>query len=188
MKHQPTLNRNKSDEKTKSQDMVMTPQHWADAIVDHFQPMGFVLDPCCGEGAFTKAIDRHLLSRLDIELRLQDSLMSYDIRGPEGRDFMYHQAPCDWIITNPPWSKVAAFLEKGMEVADNIVFLITVNHIWTNKRQRLIKEAGFGIKEICTMTQPPKPWPSSGFTLAAIHFQRAWDGPITNTQLEIHND
>ena len=67
-----------------------------------------------------------------------------------------------------------------MELANDIVFLITINHLWTKARLRDINEAGFGIKEIM-MVNTPKEFPPIGFQLGAIHLQRKWKGDIKLT-------
>jgi hypothetical protein len=84
------------------------------------------------------------------------------------KDFLEYTGRVDWIITNPPWSLFRKFLQKGLEVSSNSVWLITVNHLWTKARLRDIKEAGQAIKEIVLMPTPPS-FPSSGFQLGAIH-------------------
>ncbi|NCX98366.1 MAG: hypothetical protein EBX35_07285, partial [Planctomycetia bacterium] len=56
-------------------------------------------------------------------------------------------------------------------------FLMTVNHVWTKARMRDIKQAGFGIKEICLCEMPPE-FPQSGFQLGVIHFSFGWVGDI----------
>lgn len=95
----------------------------------------------------------------------------------EGVDFFSYQKPVDWIVTNPPWSQIRPFLQHGMKLAENIVFLMTVNHVWTKARIRDIGNAGFGIKEIC-LVEMPKDFPQSGFQLGAIHVARGWKGDI----------
>lgn len=144
----------------KSDDVVMTPKPLAEAILNHFHPLGKILEPYRGAGAFmTPASDWCEIS--------------------EGRDFLLldNGKHYDWIITNPPWSKIRDFLTKSFEVADNVVFLMTVNHAFTKARIRLLREKGFGIKEIlfCDM---PKDFPQSGFQLGAVHYQRGYTGLV----------
>lgn len=161
----------------KSDDVVMTPQPLADAIVNHFRPTGDILEPCKGTGAFLNAFRAysHETCRLsDIDW----------CEITEGRDFNQHPPDeVDWIITNPPWSQIRSFLQRSMQISDNVVFLMTINHAWTKARIRDVREAGFGIKEIATC-DTPKSFPSSGFQLGAVHWQRGWDGPITFSHIE----
>ncbi|NJL19363.1 MAG: hypothetical protein HC901_03615 [Bdellovibrionaceae bacterium] len=100
----------------------------------------------------------------------------------EGRDFFEWEEPVDWIITNPPWSQVRAFLGHAMEVADHIVFLMTVNHAWTKARVRDVRTRGFGMREIALLDMPPE-FPQSGFQLGAMYYQRGWKGAIALSDL-----
>ena len=70
------------------------------------------------------------------------------------------------------------FMLHGMEIADNIVYLTTINHYTTKRRIREMRAAGFALKEIYNVPTPTKPWPQLGFQLAAVHTQRGWDGDI----------
>lgn len=159
-----------------SNDDVQTPQALADAIVKHFKPHKLCYEPCRGGGSFFNAMKRHP----DVH---SEFVGWSEIK--EGRDFLnpnlfiYRQ---NWIITNPPWSLIRPFLQRSMQVADNIVFLLTINHVWTKARIRDTREAGFGIKEIllCDM---PKEFPQSGFQLGAVHWQRGWGGDIKLSNL-----
>lgn len=154
------LNPNKN---TPDKDIVYTPRDVALEIINHFKPTGKILDPCKGDGAFSDQIP------LCVWCEIQ-----------EGKDFMHWIAPVDWIISNPPWSKMREFLAHGMEVADNIVYLTSINHYTTKRRIRDMREAGFGIKEFyCIPT--PKTFPQSGFQLAAVHTQRGYTGSVAMT-------
>ncbi len=144
-----------------SNDEVQTPIELAEALVKHFQPSGRVLEPCRGDGNFYRF--------------LPSGTEWCEIN--EGRDFLQWTGHVDWIVTNPPWSKIRSFLWHAMNHADNVVFLLTINHIWTKARIRDIAEAGFGIREICLVDMPPS-FPQSGFQLGAVHVQRGWKGEI----------
>lgn len=150
-----------------SNDVVQTPLHLAERIVKHFKPEGRVLEPCAGDGAFSRA----LLEYPAVEsVRECEILRGVDFLTQADEDF-------DWIVTNPPWSQIRPFLAHSMELAYDVVFLMTVNHVWTKARMRDVKAAGFGIKEIC-LCEMPKEFPQSGFQLGAIHFQQFWAGDI----------
>lgn len=152
------LNPNKN---SPDKDLVFTPDDVALDIIQHFKPQGRILDPCRGDGAFSNQIPDCLWCELS-----------------QGRDFLDWSSPVDWIITNPPWSKMRQFLQHGMEVADNIVYLTSINHYTTKARIRDMRERGFAIKEFyCIPT--PDTFPQSGFQIAAVHTQRGYTGPIT---------
>lgn len=150
-------------------DRVYTPSYLAKQIVDHFRPEGRILEPCKGTGAFLEYLPLHT------------RWMEID----EGRDFLNDPPEIphyDWIVTNPPFSKLRHFLLRSLEQADDIVFLVNLNAILGLKaRIRAIQSHGFAIKEILMVDTPPRPWPQSGFQLGAIHIQRGWSGPTIIT-------
>lgn len=159
-----------------SNDVVMTPQHLADRIVKHFRPYGRCLEPCAGDGAFIHAMENYAnATRIDWCEITKDSdflLMDTNIE------------KYDWIVTNPPWSQIRSFLNHAMKVANNIVFLMTVNHVWTKARIRDIKQAGFSIREICLVEMPDE-FPQSGFQLGAIHLSNVYRRSIEFSDISI---
>ncbi len=148
-----------------SDDVVQTPQEMAGRLVRHFAPSGRVLEPCCGKGHFLA----HMPGAASCEIQ-------------RGDDFFDWTEKVDWIVTNPPWSQIRPFLIHSMEVADHVVFLMTVNHIWTKARLRDVREHGFGLKEICLVEMPPE-FPQSGFQLGAVYVARGWTGMVQLTDL-----
>jgi hypothetical protein len=152
-------------------DNINTPDSLAQAVVNYFAPQitytSRVLEPCSGDGAFVRAFKVAGLRKIKtLEIM-------------EGTDFFDYQGEADWIITNPPFSKVRAFLLHAYELADNIVFLMPLYHIMSlQSRLDDLNMSGFGVKEIVRV-RTPKSWPSSGFALAAIHIQRGWRGKTT---------
>jgi hypothetical protein len=151
----PKLRRLSPGRNAPKHDLVSTPQSYADTIVDYFQPRGRLLDAARGNGAFFTALRRY---SSDVDWCEID----------EGRDFLLYRRPVDWIVTNPPWSKIRPFTLHAMTLAPNIVFLVTENHLTTVARRRDMKRRQFGIECMLEFEHPPKPWPRSGFQLAAI--------------------
>lgn len=147
-----------------SEDSVMTPDWLAKAIVTHYNPIGSILEPCKGKGAFMRY--------------LPNDTQWCEIT--EGKDFMDYDGKVDWIITNPPWSKIRDFLRKGFEVTNNIVYLFTINHMWTKARLRMMKESNFGLKEIILLPTIPE-FPQTGFQLGVIYLVRGYTGNIILT-------
>lgn len=142
-------------------DLVMTPTWLALDILNHFAVSGSYLDASKGTGAFYDQCDAETKDWCELS---------------EGKDFMDYEGQVDWIVTNPPWSKIRDFLVKGMQVATNVVYLTTINHYTTKRRMRDIREMGFGVPEIYCVPTPEKPWPSLGFQLAAVHIQKSYIG------------
>ena len=159
MKHQPKLT-------YQSNDVVYTPLSYAGAIVRYFKPSGRILEPCSGGGAF---------------LEYMPDAMSCEI--DNGSSFFLWHDQVDWIVTNPPWSKFQQFLLHSLNIATHIVFLVTVNHLWTKARIRMVRERGYGIRHILTMDTPPE-FPQSGFQLGVIHLERGYCGPSIIEHLE----
>lgn len=160
MKSQPNRNYDSNDD-------VQTPPDLARRIVEHFQPGGTVLEPCKGEGRFLTCMPGALWCEIK-----------------EGRDFFQWTRHVEWIVTNPPWSQIRNFLQHSMRVADNVVFLMTINHVWTKARVRDLKAYGFGIKEIC-LVEMPLEFPQSGFQLGAVHVARGWSGDIRLSDISV---
>ncbi len=142
---------------------VMTPQWLADMVVARLQPSGVILEPCAGTGAFLRSLKgRGDVRWCEIE---------------QGRDFLDYTDPVDWIITNPPWKHFSDFLIHSLSLAQNIAFLVTMNHWWTKRRVREIGNAGFGYRRMI-LTDWPEEFPSSGFQLGVMHLQKGYSGDM----------
>jgi hypothetical protein len=158
MKYQPNRN-------YKSDDVVMTPPRLAKRLVEHFDPQGKGLEPCSGSGNILKYLKNADWCEITA-----------------GKDFFEYHKQVDYIFTNPPWSQIKPFLIHSMELANDIYFLFTVNHLWTKARLREIKNHNFGIVEICIF-DTPKEFPQSGFQCGMVHLQRGYNGGILFTRL-----
>jgi len=151
-------------------DIWMTPETLARDIVNHFQFNyqifcdNSMIEPCRGTGSFFNAMKKAVSPQNVDWCELS-----------EGVDFLekdFCGQKYDWLITNFPFSKYADFLQKSMTLADNIVSYGTVCHILSlKKRLRLIKEAGFFIREIL-YTDTPKEWRTGGFACGAIYLNK----------------
>ncbi|WP_052042317.1 helix-turn-helix domain-containing protein [Paracoccus sphaerophysae] len=145
-------------------DRVFTPRDLAGRIVRRFDRhlQGSILDPARGEGAFFDHFPAHL-DRHWCEL-------------DEGRDFLAWTREVDWIMTNPPFSRLRDFLSHSLQVSRNVVFLMPLSHLTTSHRIAKIRSAGFGVRVILLVPRPAS-WPNSGFQFAAIWLQKGWSGP-----------
>lgn len=153
MKSQPNRN-------YKSDDNVMTPLSLCKRIVDYFNPDGTILEPCKGSGNFLKYLPKERTSYCEMW---------------EGTPFENYTGNVNWVITNPPWSKMRIFLNLSFKCANHVVFLITINHVFTKARIRDMKENNFGLKEILYV-DTPKEFPQMGFQLGVIHYERNYKG------------
>lgn len=137
-------------------DRVYTPDKTAETVIKSLPISGSVLDPSAGRGVFSRAIHSvYGLNTIELDIDL-------------GTDFFDETRKFDWIITNPPWSKFKPFLEHSTKLAVNIAFLVTITHFVTKARLKILKDAGFYIKQIHCIETPPKPWPQSGFQVAMV--------------------
>lgn len=152
----------------------MTPPELAQKIVRHFS--GYIgetdlnfIEPCRGTGSFYDAMQRIIPRKAHKDCEFDWCELS------EGKDFFdlkFNLFRYDWLITNPPFSKYADFLEKSLSIANNVVFYGTVCHILSlKKRLRLVKEAGFYIREVL-LTDTPKDWTTGGFQTGAIYLSK----------------
>jgi len=151
----------------KSNDLIMTPVYLAKAIVEHFRPTGRILEPCKGTGNFLIFLPNADWCEIT-----------------EGKDFLDYENKVNWIITNPPWSKIRIFLQQSLRLAENIVFLMTINHLWTKARLRDVKDANFGIREIC-LIDTPIDFPQLGFQLGVIHLKKNYKGDIKLSEISV---
>ena len=62
--------------------------------------------------------------------------------------------------------------------------ICTLTGVLTKARVRMVRNAGFGYAEFLLVPTPPKPWPQSGFQLAATWLRRGWTG---GTAFTMHN-
>ena len=152
----------------------MTPIELAEALVEEFKPYGKILEPCEGTGNFVKAIG--------YKTHVAHSIQTCEIS--KGIDFFDFKEKVDWIITNPPYSKMRKFIQHSMEVADNIVFLTTINHLWLKARIRDIESAKYGIKKI-VIFDTPKNFPQSGFQIGAFYLKKGYNGDIQFKRMEV---
>ena len=141
-------------------DEVYTPIELCNWIIDYFKPKGKILEPCYGTGNFYQ--NKVFTAWNEIKM---DS------------DFFENKDKYNWIITNPPYSQFRAFLNHSMELADNIVFLTSVNHFWLKARIRDMKEKNFWFKEIIVI-DTPKTFPQSGFQIGIVHIQKDYKGDM----------
>ncbi len=139
----------------KDRDVVFTPDHVAAAIVRRYRPTGKVLDPCAGDRAFS----RHVPECLWCEIR-------------EGRDFFDWKQPVDWIVGNPPYSILNAWLEHSFALAANVVYLLPIAKVFGSRKRLLMVNRYGGIVEVYA------PWTGRavgfgfGWACGAVHFRR----------------
>ncbi|MDO8793761.1 MAG: hypothetical protein Q7J25_03985 [Vicinamibacterales bacterium] len=146
-------------------DEFMTPSTLAKRIVAVLQPSGVILEPCPGTGNFVRA------------LRPYGTVLV--CRG----DFYAWQRPCDWIITNPPYSQFKDFLAHALTLATHVALLAPINHSWTKLRVRLVRDAGFGYRQLW-LVETSSEFPSSGFQFGVMVLTRGHRGSLMIRHLD----
>lgn len=139
-------------------DMYYTPNDIAKLIVEYFKPTGTILEPCAGNGVFLQYIPTAKWCEIS-----------------KGINFFEYKEKVNWIITNPPFSKITPFLIHSMQLANNIVFLINVPALFTIKRVREIHNNNYGIKKILYIKQADT-YKHTGRQLAAVYLKRGHTG------------
>ena len=117
----------------------LDPDALARAVVEHFLPCGPIIEPSAGDGAFLRALPK--------------GADWYEIQ--KGRDFLKAEGRWDWAVGNPPFSQFRAFLQKAMQVADNVVFIGLAPAWFVRARQEDMRQARFALVELCALPIPP---------------------------------
>lgn len=141
-------------------DIEYTPAELVDDMIGFFRPSGRCLDPCCGNGAF-----------LD---KLPPGSDWCEIEN--GRDFYAHVEQVDWIMSNPPYSHLSAWMRHSMRVARDIVYLMPIYKTFSSgKFQDDLFEWGgiVHIRRYGTGTEWGFPF---GHALAAVHYRANYTG------------
>ena len=104
-----------SNSNLKPNDNVYTPENIAKNIIDKFNLYGIVLDAFAGGKVFYNNYPNNVKKDW-CEIK-------------EGKDFFDYDKKIDWIITNPPYSIYNDVMDKSMEIADNIVYLVPLSKV-----------------------------------------------------------
>jgi hypothetical protein len=94
----------------------------------------------------------------------------------EGKDFFNYHKKVDWIITNPPFSIWAQFLEHSTEIADNVVFLCNLGRLLSSAA-RIQKFQEWGGVKMLIITPPHECGFDFGFGTGAIYWKKGYTGP-----------
>jgi hypothetical protein len=148
----------------RAEDVVLTPDAIAGDIIAHFKPTGRILDPCRGDGAFWKQMPG-----------------AEWCESRQGRDFFAWYEPVDWIVSNPPYSIFADWLEHSLKIANDIVYLIPLAKVFSaEKRIRDIYRVG-GIVETKLYGSGTEIGFPFGWPVGAVHIRVGYRGPMAWT-------
>lgn len=98
----------------KTGDVVYTPSWVVADMVSHFCPVGRVLDPCRGKGAFTDALPG-----------------AYWCEITEGRDFFAWTTHVDWALGNPPYSLTRQWFRHSYKIAEHLLYLVPLRNVFS---------------------------------------------------------
>lgn len=140
-------------------DKIYTPEWIAQDMIGFFHPVGRILEPCRGGGVFTNLLPEADWCEID-----------------EGKDFLHVSTKYDWIITNPPYSKLRLFIMHSLKIADNIVFLIPIWKFWQAYGTIRAVHSFGGTKHIRWYGTGSKCGFPMGNAIGAIHWQRGYRG------------
>ena len=146
--------------KKKSNDEIYTPDWVADDMIGYFKPTGKILEPCKGNGVFT---DRLNCEWCEIN---------------ENKDFFQYNNNVDWIMTNPPYSKIRKFLLHSFKLSDNVVFLVPVWKIFLAYGITQATKTYGNMKEIRWYGTGSKLGFPMGNGIGAVYWQKKYKGPL----------
>jgi hypothetical protein len=155
-------------------DAYQTIEPWVtDALLSRFRLPRLIWEPACGDGHMARAL-----------LDLRHDVMSTDIHGEEGRDFLAERRP-PWetrfaIVTNPPFGprgKTAeAFIWKALELTKvhngSVAMLLPSDFDHAVTRAGLFRSANYAMRIV--LTARPK-WFDGGATPKTNFVWHVWD-------------
>lgn len=144
-------------------DVVYTPAWAAKDMVEHFQPSGRILEPCCGEGVF--------LTYLPPETEWCEIT--------KGRDFFSFKEKVDWVVSNPPYSLTRKWFKHSYLVADNLLYLVPLRNVFSGFGFLKEIDAFGGIKELRLYGTGAALGFPMGNAIGAFHIQAGFKGSTT---------
>ena len=151
-------------------DVVYTPDWVARDMVEFFKPTGRILEPASGDGAILKYLPG--ADWCEIE---------------KGRDFFACITHYDWIITNPPYSCFGKWIYRGMEQADNVVYLAPCSKPFYSEKLFRKMQIWGSIKTIRVYGSGNKLDFPIGFLIGAIHFKKDYHGAMNISYFDAKN-
>jgi hypothetical protein len=130
-----TLSKSLKNSLNKPNDVIYTPKELAINCINSFELSSYdlVLDAFYGKGIFYDNYPNYVKKEF------------CEIEAPHNKDFFKYDKKVDWIITNPPFSKVNLVLEHTFKIVDKGFGYILASHNLTEKRVKMINSNGFGI-------------------------------------------
>ena len=118
-----TILSNRSAVDRNKTDFYATPPEVTIALIDFLEskklisPPASIWEPAAGSWAMVEVM-------LDREYRVLASDLHPQVSGMLPMDFLLANERCDWIITNPPFSKATEFITHALELGKPCAFLL----------------------------------------------------------------
>ena len=118
-------------------DLYPTPPDVTEALLRFLDIPSFfrVWDPAAGEGDMARQISAHGHTVYESDIMTGTDFLAAD--GPPNADLWL---PCDWIITNPPFSISEQFIRHANELVHPFAMLLKSQYWHASKRLRLFRE------------------------------------------------
>lgn len=134
-----TILSNRSAVDRNKTDFYATPPEVTVALLDFLEDRGLITpyctiwEPACGGLAMVDVL-------LDREYRVVWSDLHPQIKGMMPLNFLHADEKCDWIITNPPFSKATEFITHALELGKPCAFLLKSQFWHAKSRLDLFRE------------------------------------------------
>lgn len=134
-----TVLANRSADDRSKTDFYETPTEVTAALIDFLEskniisPGALIWEPACGRGKMANVF----ISR---GYHVAATDLFPQVCGAQGVDFMTADIPCDWVITNPPFSHAAEFIQHALELGKPCAFLLKSQFWHARSRLALFRE------------------------------------------------
>lgn len=106
-------------------------------ITEEFK--GTILEPCSGNGAISKVLEKHNFTVVSSDIRVDD-----DVYGEKGINMFDIKEKYNNIITNPPYSLAQQIIEKSLEITDRkVAMILKLSFLESIKRYPMFKSTPF---------------------------------------------
>ena len=119
--------------KVSSQDIKNTPIELAKKLIDmvEFDTTDILYEPFKGTGNFYNNFPKE-------NKKIWDEIL-------DNKDFFKSNKTCDWVITNPPWSKITTILDKLVNICNKGFALLVHSMTLSPTRIKFINDNGYSI-------------------------------------------
>jgi hypothetical protein len=129
-------------------DAYMTPQWCVDQCVDLVLPWACpspvsILEPSAGKGVFVETLRKKFSTAFIQAIDINQKFVPWkDADVSTGGDYlnMHSHDEFDLIIGNPPYTYAMEFVQKSIETAQHVVFLLRQGFLSSGKRSRFFIE------------------------------------------------